>query len=99
MNADSTKIIYASDLLFIVAVFLGKFAVSMLYNRLSCDPTLARAVMVLKIAPCVGCFVSVVLLAVPTSSSPPWSSGEGNATGRVSVDAGRPESISVLTES
>lgn len=59
----------------------------MLYNRLSCDPTLGRAVTILKIAPIISCFVSVILLAVPISSSPPWTSGEENATGHVSFHA------------
>lgn len=86
-GSPSNQIIYASDGLFVVVIFLAKLAVGLLYGRLSRDPTLSKAVAVLTTVPGVFGFLSVILVAIPTSGSSPWEAVEENAEGRVSLTA------------
>lgn len=63
--------VYTSDILFVVALFLAKLAVGLLYNRLSSDPRLAHGANALVIAPAICAMVSTILVAIPTSALKP----------------------------
>lgn len=85
--SDTLQLIYTTDILYVLAIFTAKFAVALLYHRLSSSSAQNFWSSAIMIACGVLCLVSVLIVAVQQRPSAPWIYGRATAGGRVWNDS------------